>query len=100
VLIIKSKGSFVGRKRPKLIIMVKKLADISIFGDSEVRTIGELNNSSLNLYIYGDGSIFANTKASEVNTLIKGLGKIDVKGNFKNISVNKDAWGNMLTTYH
>jgi hypothetical protein len=100
VLIIKSKGSYVGRKRPKLIIMVKKLADISIIGDSEVKTIGELKNISLNLNVYGDGSIFANTKATEVTTCIKGLGKIEVKGNFKNISSNRDAWDDMITTYH
>jgi hypothetical protein len=99
VLIIKSRGSFIGRKSPNVIIMVKNLSDISIMGDSEVRTIGELSNCSLKLYIYGDGSIYADTKATEVNTLIKGLGKIEVKGNFKNVTVNKDAWGDMVTTY-
>jgi hypothetical protein len=101
VLTIKSRGMLIGnRKPPKVIIIVKNLSDISIEGDSEVRTIGELSNDSLKLYIYGDGSIFANTKASEVDTFIKGLGKIEVKGNFKNITVNKDAWGDMVTKYH
>jgi hypothetical protein len=100
VLILRCKGNSIGRKCPKVIIMVKNLSDISIMGDSEVRTIGELSNSSLKLNVYGDGSIYAETRATEVNTFIKGLGKIEVKGNFKNISVNKDAWGNMVTTYH
>ena len=98
-LVIKCKGSGTGRKRPKVIVMVKMLSGISIIGDSEVSTIGELSNIKLELDIYGDGSIIVCTKASEVNTLIKGLGKIEVKGNFQNTSVSKDAWGNMVTTY-
>jgi hypothetical protein len=100
VLVIRSRGGFIkNRKLGKLIIVVKKLTDVSIMGDSEVRTIGELSNISLKLYIHGDGAIFVKTKASEVNTLIEGLGKIEVNGNFKNITVNKDAWGAMITTY-
>ena len=99
VLIIKSKGRLTGRVRLKVIVMVKMLSGISIIGDAEVRTIGELSNIKLELYIYGDGLIIASTKASEVNTLINGVGKIEVKGNFKSTSVNKDAWGNMVTTY-
>ena len=101
VLIIKSrKNIFSGNNRIKIIIMVKDIHCITIMGDAEVRTIGELSNRNLKLEIYGDGAIYASTKANEVNTFITGLGKIEVKGNFKNTSVNKDAYGNMITTYH
>lgn len=68
--------------------------------DAEVRTIGELKDKRLKLEILGDGAIYANTRANEVTTFIKGLGKINVIGNFKNTSVSKDAYGNMITNYN
>jgi hypothetical protein len=101
VLIIKSKKGILSNSKPvKVFIMVRNIHGITIMGDSEVRTIGELSCRNLKLEIYGDGAIYASTKANEVNTFIKGLGKIEVKGNFKNTSVNKDAYGNMTTTYN
>jgi hypothetical protein len=80
--------------------MVRNISDITIIGNSEVRTIGDLSYRNLKLEIYGDGVIFVNTKAVEVNTYIQGLGKIEVRGNFKHTSVNPDAYGNMITTYN
>ena len=101
VLIIKSrKNIFSGNNMIKIIIMVKDIHCITNMGDAEVRTIGELSDRNLKLEIYGDGAIYVSTKANEVNTFIRGLGKIEVKGNFKNTSVNKDAYGNMITKYN
>jgi hypothetical protein len=62
--------------------------------------IGYLNSPILKLNILDDGAIYASTKATEVDTFIKRLGKIEVKGTFKNTSVNKDAYGNMVTNYN
>jgi hypothetical protein len=101
VLVIKSKKNmFSGNSMIKIIIVVKDIKGITIMGDAEVRTIGLLSDQSLKLEIYGDGAIYASTKAIEVNTFIKGVGKIEVKGNFKTTSVNKDAYGNMITIYN
>ena len=69
-------------------------------GVAEVRTIGKLSCERLDLIIDGDGAIYASTTANEVKTFIKGVGKIEVRGNFANTSVNKDACGNMVTTYN
>jgi hypothetical protein len=44
--------------------------------------------------------MYVNTTALEVNTFMKGLGKIEVKENFKNTTVNKDAYGNIVTIYN
>jgi len=100
VLVIHGKNSFFNNKSPeRIIIMVKDILGITIMDDAEVRTIGELSDKNLKLEIYGDGAIYANTRATEVTTFIKGLGKIEVTGNFKNTSVNKDAYGNMITSY-
>jgi hypothetical protein len=101
VLAIRSKKGLFGRNNPeKIIITVKNINAITIMDDGEVRTIGELSYRNLKLEIYGDGAIYVNTRAIEVNTFIKGLGKIEVKGNFKNTTVNKDAYGNMITIYN
>jgi hypothetical protein len=86
--------------RGKIIICVQNINCISIVGDAEVRTIGSLSYRSLKLEIFGDGAIYVNTTALEVNTFMKGLGKIEVKGNFKNTTVNKDAYGNIVTIYN
>ena len=101
ILIIHRRNSFLhGKIHGKIIVCVKYLHGITIMGDAEVRTIGNLNYRSLKLEIFGDGAIYANTMATEVNTFMKGLGKIEVKGNFKNTTVNKDADGDILTTYN
>lgn len=101
ILSIRAKNSLLGRnKSVKVSIMVRNINDITIIGNSEVRTIGDLSYRNLKLEIYGDGVIFVNTKAVEVNTYIQGLGKIEVRGNFKHTSVNPDAYGNMITTYN
>jgi hypothetical protein len=101
VLVIKSKKNiFSGNGMIKIIIVVKDIKCITIMGDAEVRTIGLLSDQNLKLEIYGDGAIYASTKASEVSTFIKGVGKIEVRGNFKTTSVNKDAYGNMVTIYN
>jgi len=101
VLVIKSKKNmFTGNSMIKIVIVVKDIKCITIMGDAEVRTIGLLSDKNLKLEIYGDGAIYASTKANEVNTFIKGVGKIEVKGNFKNTLVNKDAYGNMVTIYN
>jgi Putative auto-transporter adhesin, head GIN domain len=101
VLVIKSKKNmFSGNSMIKIIIVVKDIKCITIMGDAEVRTIGLLSDQNLKLEIFGDGAIYASTKASEVVTFIKGVGKIEVKGNFKTASVNKDAYGNMVTIYN
>jgi hypothetical protein len=101
VLVIHGKkGFFSNRKNPeRIIITVKDIRGITIMDDAEVRSIGELSDKNLKLEIYGDGAIYVNTRALEVSTFIKGLGKIEVNGNFKTTSVNKDAYGNMITTY-
>ena len=100
VLVIHGKKGFFSTKTPeRIIITVKDIRAITIMDDAEVRTIGELSDQNLKLEIFGDGAIYANTRAIEVTTFIKGLGKIEVRGNFKNTSVNKDAYGNMITTY-
>ncbi len=100
VLVVHGKKSFFSdRIRGNIIINVKDIHAIIIMDDAEVRTIGALNDKDLNLEIFGDGAIYANTSANEVTTFIKGLGKIELIGNFKNTSVNKDAYGNMITTY-
>ena len=100
VLVVHGRKSYFTNKRPgRIIIKVRDLQAITIMDDAEVRTIGELSDKNLNLEIFGDGAIYANTCASEVTTFIRGLGKIEVTGNFKNTSVNKDAYGNMITTY-
>ena len=100
VLVIHSKKGFFSDKTPeRMIITVKDIRAITIMDDAEVRTIGELSDKNLTLEIFGDGAIYANTRAIEVTTFIKGLGKIEVRGNFKNTCVNKDANGNMITTY-
>lgn len=99
-LVVHGKKGFFGNKSPeRIIIKVKDIDAITIMEDAEVRTIGELSDKNLKLEIFGDGAIYANTRANEVTTFIKGLGKIEVIGNFKNTSVNKDADGNMITTY-
>jgi len=101
VLIIHCKNSIFSNKNPnKITIRVKDIHAIAIMDDAEVRTIGELSDQKLKLEIFGDGAIYANTRATEVTTFIKGLGKIEVRGNFKNTCVNKDAYGNMITTYN
>jgi hypothetical protein len=101
VLVVKSKKNmFSGKSMIKIIIVVKDIKCITIMGDAEVRTIGLLSDQNLKLEIYGDGAIYASTKAIKVNTFIKGVGKIEVKGNFKTTSVNKDAYGNMVTIYN
>lgn len=102
VLIIKNKKNIFGGNNNmiKIIIKVKDIHSITIMDDAEVRTIGELSDRNLKLEIFGDGAIYASTKANEVKTFIKGLGKIEVKGNFKNTSINRDANGNMVTTYN
>ncbi len=101
ILIIRRRDSFLhGKIHGKIIIRVKSIRCITIVGDAEVRTIGNLSYRTLNLEIFGDGAIYASTMAMEVNTLMKGLGKIEVKGNFKNTTVNKDADGEIVTTYH
>ncbi|HET7003223.1 MAG TPA: DUF2807 domain-containing protein [Puia sp.] len=100
-LLIHSRTVFFHRSiRGKIIICVQNINCISIVGDAEVRTIGSLSDRSLKLEIFGDGAIYANTTALEVNTFMKGLGKIEVKGNFKNTTVNKDAYGNIVTIYN
>ncbi len=100
VLVLHGRKSYFTNKRPeRIIIRVKDIHAITIMDDAEVRTIGELSDKNLKLEIFGDGAIYANTCASEVTTFIKGLGKIEVTGNFKNTSVNRDAYGNMITTY-
>jgi hypothetical protein len=101
VLVIRRKKPlFGGNYHLKIIIVVKEVRCISVMDDSEVRTVGILDYLNLKLEIYGDGAIYAHTKANEVNTLIKGLGKIEVQGNFKNAIVDKDAFGNMVTKYN
>lgn len=100
-LVIRSNKGFLGKNKPvKVAIMIRNINSITLMGDAEVRTIGELSDPNLKLEIYGDGAIYARTRANEVNTFIKGLGKIEVKGNFKNILANKDAYGNMITMYY
>ena len=100
VLVVHGRKSYFTNKKPKrIIIKVKDIHAITIMDDAEVRTIGELSDKNLNLEIFGDGAIYANTCAIEVTTFIRGLGKIEVTGNFKNTSVNRDAYGNMITTY-
>jgi hypothetical protein len=100
VLIIKCRHLFLRNDNFKILILVKSIKNISLMGDAEVRTIGCLNSPILKLNILGDGAIYANTKANEVDTFIKGLGKIVVKGNFRNTTVNRDAYGNMTSTYN
>jgi len=100
ILEIRIRNSLLGCKSVKLTIMVKNINDITIIGNSIVKTIGDLSHRHLNLEIYGGGSLLVNTKAAEVNTFIQGLGKIEVIGNFKHTSVNTDANGNLLTTYN
>ena len=101
VLVIHGKKSFLSKNNPiKITISAKNINSITIMDDAEVRTIGELSYRKLNLEIYGDGAIYVNTKAIQVNTFIKGLGKIEVKGNFKNTTINKDAYGNMISSYN
>ncbi len=100
VLVVQGRKKFFSDKTPgNIIIKVKDIHAITIMDNAEVRTIGALSHKDLDLEIFGDGSIYANTSANEVTTFIKGLGKIEVIGNFKNTSVNKDANGNMVTTY-
>jgi len=100
VLVVKNKKNmFSGNSAIKMFIMVKDIKCITIMDDAEVRTVGELSDRNLKLEIYGDGCIYASTKAIEVDTFIRGLGKIEVKGNFQNTSVSKDAYGNMITKY-
>ena len=101
VLVIRGKKNFLSTNKPvKMIITVKNINSIVVMDDAEVRSVGELSYRNLKLEIYGDGAIYVNTRAIEVNTFIKGLGKIVVKGNFKNTTVNKDAYGNMITIYN
>ncbi len=101
ILLVRGRKFILGKNNPdKIIISVRNVNCITVKGDAEVRTIGEVSHHNLKLEIYGDGAIYVSTKAEEVITYINGLGKIEVKGNFKNTSVNKDADGNMVTTYH
>jgi hypothetical protein len=100
VLVIRGKSRmFSGNNPDRMIITVKDIHCITVMDDAEVRSVGELSNQNLKLEIYGDGAIYVNTRAVEVNTFISGLGKIVVNGNFKNTTVNKDSYGNMVTKY-
>ena len=100
ILIVRRKSSFLhGKIHGKIIICVRNLHCITIMGDAEVRTIGNLSYRNLKLEIFGDGAIYASTVAMEVNTFMKGLGKIEVKGNFTNTTVDRDAYGDILTSY-
>jgi Putative auto-transporter adhesin, head GIN domain len=100
VLVVHGKNRLFNHRNPeRIIISVKSIHAITIMDDAQVRTIGELNDKVLKLEIFGDGAIYASTRAIEVKTFIKGLGKIEVIGNFKNASVNKDEYGNIITTY-
>jgi hypothetical protein len=100
VLVIHGKNRLFNHRSPeRIIISVKSIHAITIMDDAQVRTIGELYDKDLKLEIFGDGTIYATTRAVEVKTFIKGLGKIEVIGNFKNTSANKDEYGNMITTY-
>jgi Putative auto-transporter adhesin, head GIN domain len=83
---IRIRNSLLGCKSVKLTIMVKNINDITIIGNSKVKTIGDLSYRHLTLEMYGNGSLLVNTKAVEVNTFIQGLGKIEVRGNFKHTS--------------
>ena len=101
VLVIHGKNNFFSHKPPDIItIKVKTICAITIIDDAEVSTIGQLCNRDLNLKMLGDGTLYVNTSANEVTTFIKGLGKIEVVGNFKNTLVNKDDYGNIFTTYN
>ena len=101
ILLIRGRKVIFNRNNhDKIIISERNINCITVMGDAEVRTIGDVCHHTLTLEIYGDGAIYISTKADEVNTFIKGLGKIEVKGNFNNTSVNKDAYGNMVTTYN
>jgi hypothetical protein len=99
VLVIKCRHQLFNGDNLKVVIEVKSVNSITLMDDAEVRTVGCLSSPKLRLIINGDGAFYINTNAREVNTIIKGLGKIEVKGNFKNTAVNKDAYGNMVTTY-
>ena len=100
ILGIGIRNSLLGCKSVKVTIMVKKINDITIIGNSIVKTIGDLSYPHLNLELYGDGSLLVNTKAVQVYTFIQGLGKIEVRGNFKHTSVNTDGNGNLITSYN
>jgi Putative auto-transporter adhesin, head GIN domain len=100
ILIVHGKNRLFNHRIPEIIIIsVKSIHAITIMDDAHVRTIGELYDKDLKLEIFGNGAIYVNTRAIEVKTFIKGLGKIELIGNFKNTSVNKDENGNMITTY-
>lgn len=100
-LIIKKKEELLNNNKQFITIKVKEISSITIMDNSEVRTVGELTSPHLNLVVNGKSTIYVSTKANDVKSFIKaGIGKVEIIGNFKDITVSKDVLGNTITTYY
>jgi hypothetical protein len=100
-LVIKNKEGLLKNNKQFITVKVKDISSITVMDNSEVRTVGDLSSPHLSIVVNGKSAIYVSTKANDVKSFIKaGIGKVEIIGNFKDITVSKDVLGNTITTYY
>jgi hypothetical protein len=98
-LFIKQKNGFFSDAQPFVIIPITQLNAIKIKDDAAVFTQGVIKTNELSIDQRGDGIVKLSIDANKILVCSRGIGKIEIEGNYQQSIAKKEDNGCMIIEY-